>query len=85
MFDHHSPVGFLQKAKDALETSRDWAETGQHLAMTGSQRAKRFIDKKPMTATLMALGIGYLLGKVFSTRKPAIRLPSLAKGAKRPR
>ncbi len=85
MFNRLPPAGFRQLAKDVLSNSRAWAETGQEMAVTGSHRAKRFINKRPMTSTLIGLGVGYLFGKLFSKRKAAAAIPALTKAAKRNR
>lgn len=84
--DNHSRIEeFRRMAKDVISNSRDWAKSSQDLARTGSRRAKTFIHKQPMAATLIALAVGYVLGKVFSKKKAAPLLPELAKRAKRAR
>jgi ElaB/YqjD/DUF883 family membrane-anchored ribosome-binding protein len=85
MFDNARTEQIRQLAKDMISHSRDWARTGQDLARTGSHRANTFIHKRPMTATLMGLGVGYLLGKLFSKRKPATMVSAPPKASKRGR
>jgi hypothetical protein len=72
-------------AKEMISHSGDWARTGQDLARTGSHRAQRFINKKPMTATLIGLAIGYVLGRLFSNQKQPAIPPAPVKMAKRGR
>jgi len=85
MFNSSKADEYRQLAKDTLSHSRDWARVGQDLARKGSHRAQRFIHKKPMAATLIALVIGYLLGKVLSKGKKAATVSAPEKGAGRGR
>lgn len=79
MFQNSRTDRLRQLAKDVISNSRDWARTSQDLARTGSHKANRFINRRPLAATLIGLGIGYLLGKLFSKRKPAIVVPEPVK------
>jgi ElaB/YqjD/DUF883 family membrane-anchored ribosome-binding protein len=74
-----------QLAKEMISNSGDWARTGQELARTGSHRAKRFIYRKPMAATVIGLAVGYVIGRLFSNKKSPATLPAPVKGAKRGR
>lgn len=83
MFQHSKSDRLRHFASDVITNTRDWASTGQDLARTGSHRVRKYIDKNPMVSTLAGLGIGYLLGKLFSKRKAAPMVSAPAKREKR--
>lgn len=72
-------------AREVMTNSRDWAATGQDLARTGSHRVSKFVNRNPMTSTLAGLGIGYLIGKLFTKRAASPTIPAPLKPVKRAR
>lgn len=57
----HNGARVLEKAQDLYSTSRGKAEEGL-------DRAKSFIHAKPVTSTLLGLGLGVLLGVWMNRR-----------------
>jgi hypothetical protein len=58
MFFHRKGDRFIDKAHDL------WTDSGE-LAKTGATQANGFIHRKPMAATLLAVGAGLCLGMVY--------------------
>ena len=58
---HHNGARVLDKAQDYYETTREKAGEGL-------DRAKSFIHAKPVTSTLLGLGLGMLFGLWMNRR-----------------
>ena len=71
MFHRLNPELLADRARDVYEESRDWARHGAH-------QANSFIHRSPMTATLLAVGAGLLMGMIYPRK--AKETPPLRRG-----
>ena len=50
------------------DRAQDWYEESRQMAKKGSRRANSFIHKQPILSTVLGVGVGLLLGRLFGSR-----------------
>jgi len=47
------------------DRAQDWYEESRKMAKKGSRRANSFIHRQPVLSTILGVGAGLLLGRMF--------------------